>query len=373
MDDRECRLLDAELNKEGGYNMDKVREIASTGLPLSITWLQRAKIWKLLVGITTPNTNDATLEKMRSKYRTLAANKFNGSVEFSSSDAPLTPTTPSSPDMPLSPLHYRKSEEGTGVIEQRFDLSQLRQIRLDLVRTRPDRFSRFFGGRKAQFVLTRLLYVWGVTNPACGYVQGINDIAVPFFIVYALGELQKRTGDHLSTNFDHINEILVDDDYLTAECDTFLTLQIILNEVQDNYIAGRPGVNEYIRTLNKMLSRVHPALHGHLKEIGVAEEQFALRWVNCIFAREFSSLTLIRLWDGILSEEIRNLKSTLIYISVTLLMKFGDRILQYDFEKSMLLLQRLPTLEWTPEEIPTLLAEAYVWRCLFAESPQHLR
>ncbi|KAJ3316267.1 GTPase-activating protein, partial [Gonapodya sp. JEL0774] len=35
--------------------------------------------------------------------------------------------------------------------------------------------------------LTRLLYCWAIRHPASGYVQGINDLATPFFLVFLGG------------------------------------------------------------------------------------------------------------------------------------------------------------------------------------------
>jgi hypothetical protein len=32
--------------------------------------------------------------------------------------------------------------------------------------------------------LERILYVWAIRHPASGYVQGINDLATPFFEVF---------------------------------------------------------------------------------------------------------------------------------------------------------------------------------------------
>lgn len=33
-------------------------------------------------------------------------------------------------------------------------------------------------------VVFRLLYVWHMRHPASGYVQGINDVATPFIVVF---------------------------------------------------------------------------------------------------------------------------------------------------------------------------------------------
>lgn len=36
-------------------------------------------------------------------------------------------------------------------------------------------------------MLERILYIWNIRHPACGYVQGINEIVTPLIIVF-LGE-----------------------------------------------------------------------------------------------------------------------------------------------------------------------------------------
>lgn len=30
----------------------------------------------------------------------------------------------------------------------------------------------------------RVLYIWAIRHPASGYVQGINDLVTPFFVVF---------------------------------------------------------------------------------------------------------------------------------------------------------------------------------------------
>jgi hypothetical protein len=32
--------------------------------------------------------------------------------------------------------------------------------------------------------LERILYVWAIRHPASGYVQGINDLVIPFFQIF---------------------------------------------------------------------------------------------------------------------------------------------------------------------------------------------
>lgn len=34
--------------------------------------------------------------------------------------------------------------------------------------------------------LVHILYVWAIRHPATGYVQGINDLVTPFFVVFLI-------------------------------------------------------------------------------------------------------------------------------------------------------------------------------------------
>ena len=45
-------------------------------------------------------------------------------------------------------------------------------------------------------MLTRCLYIWHIKHPASGYVQGINDLVVPFFLTF-LSEYTPITFQHL--------------------------------------------------------------------------------------------------------------------------------------------------------------------------------
>lgn len=35
-----------------------------------------------------------------------------------------------------------------------------------------------------QEMFERILYIWAMRHPASGYVQGINDLVTPFFVVF---------------------------------------------------------------------------------------------------------------------------------------------------------------------------------------------
>lgn len=42
-------------------------------------------------------------------------------------------------------------------------------------------------------IFERILFIWAIRHPASGYVQGINDLVTPFFVVFVfeyIGEWQ---------------------------------------------------------------------------------------------------------------------------------------------------------------------------------------
>lgn len=57
-----------------------------------------------------------------------------------------------------------------------------RQIHIDIPRMCP--LIRLFQQKLVQEIFERILYIWAIRHPASGYVQGINDLVTPFFVVF---------------------------------------------------------------------------------------------------------------------------------------------------------------------------------------------
>ena len=58
----------------------------------------------------------------------------------------------------------------------------LKQILEDVKRTLPE--AQLFRNAIIQGMLERILFIWNIRNPACGYVQGMNDIVTPYLVVF---------------------------------------------------------------------------------------------------------------------------------------------------------------------------------------------
>jgi len=56
------------------------------------------------------------------------------------------------------------------------------QIHIDIPRMCP--LIALFQQRVVQEMFERILFIWAIRHPASGYVQGMNDLVTPFFVVF---------------------------------------------------------------------------------------------------------------------------------------------------------------------------------------------
>ncbi|MEQ2158964.1 hypothetical protein GOODEAATRI_017550 [Goodea atripinnis] len=82
----------------------------------------------------------------------------------------------------------RKRQEYFGFIQQYYDSRNdehhqdtYRQIHIDIPRMSPEHLVL---QPKVTEIFERILFIWAIRHPASGYVQGINDLVTPFFVVF---------------------------------------------------------------------------------------------------------------------------------------------------------------------------------------------
>ncbi|EMP40680.1 TBC1 domain family member 22A [Chelonia mydas] len=82
----------------------------------------------------------------------------------------------------------RKRKEYFAFIEQYYDSRNdenhqdtYRQIHIDIPRMNPEALRL---QPKVTEIFERILFIWAIRHPASGYVQGINDLVTPFFVVF---------------------------------------------------------------------------------------------------------------------------------------------------------------------------------------------
>ncbi|XP_055844752.1 TBC1 domain family member 22B [Episyrphus balteatus] len=241
-----------------------------------------------------------------------------------------------------------------------------RQIHIDVPRMNPH--NMLFKQELVQEMFERILFIWAIRHPASGYVQGINDLVTPFFIVFlqeAFGvngfELEKIQFKDLSEDVRH-----------AIEADSFWCLSNFLDCIQDNYIFAQLGIQEKVNQLKDLIHRIDGTLHRHLQDHGIDYLQFSFRWMNNLLTRELPLHCTIRLWDTYLAES-DGFAQLHLYVCAAFLLHWRTQLLnQTDFQGLMIMLQNLPTYNWSDRQINILVAEAFRLKFTYADTPKHL-
>uniref|UniRef100_A0A671MJA4 TBC1 domain family member 22B-like n=1 Tax=Sinocyclocheilus anshuiensis TaxID=1608454 RepID=A0A671MJA4_9TELE len=265
----------------------------------------------------------------------------------------------------------RKREEYFGFIEQYYNSrtdenhrDTYRQIHIDIPRTNP--LIPLFQQPLVQEVFERILFIWAIRHPASGYVQGINDLVTPFFVVF-LSEFVEEDVE----NFEMASLPL--DTQRNIEADSFWCMSKLLDGIQDNYTFAQPGIQIKVKALEELVSRIDEDVHVHFQKCEVEYLQFAFRWMNNLLMRELPLRCTIRLWDTYQAES-EGFSHFHLYVCAAFLIKWRKEILSMlDFQSLLMLLQNLPTIHWGNEEVGLLLAEAYRLKYMFADAPSHYK
>lgn len=271
-----------------------------------------------------------------------------------------------------STLARKRAEYAAGVERamsrgtQSLDQAIWHQIHIDVPRTNPG--IRLWQQDATQRALERLLYVWAIRHPASGYVQGINDLATPFFEVFLSA--------YIDTDPEQYDLAQLPPRALQAlEADTFWCLSKLLDGIQDNYIFAQPGIQRQLRRMGEVVARVDGTcptnaapLHTHLRDEGVEYVQFSFRWINCLLMREMSVKSIIRIWDTYLAEGADAFSDFHPFVCAVFLHRWRAQLLEMDFQGIIMFLQSLPTQNWSDKDAEMLLSEAFMYKSLFGNT-----
>ena len=205
-----------------------------------------------------------------------------------------------------------------------------------------------------------------------------------------------------------------------VEADTFWCLEYMMNAIQDyryndaffpksskssksKFQSSKDdGIQKMIVLTEKVIQRVDPTLHSHLKSKGVEFQWFCFRWINTLHVRTMNEKCLIRLWDTCLCEEIdkrnkggfgldyftafgydrkRSKKrlhlsgflSFQIYVCAALIHLIRESIVSEEtFENILCRLRNLSLENWGIDDVTMLLSQAFVWKETFSNSEDQL-
>ncbi|XP_049627719.1 LOW QUALITY PROTEIN: TBC1 domain family member 22A [Suncus etruscus] len=304
---------------------EELRKLSWSGIPQPV----RPVTWKLLSGYLPANTERraATLQRKRAEYFAFLERYYDSRNEEAHRDT-------------------------------------YRQIHIDIPRMSPE---TLILQPKVTEIFERILFIWAIRHPASGYVQGINDLVTPFFVVFISEHIEDEDVD--TADISHLPEEAL----RGVEADTYWCLGRLLDGIQDNYTFAQPGIQTKVQMLEELVSRIDEPLHHHLDQHEVRYLQFAFRWMNNLLMRELPLRCTVRLWDTYQSEP-EGFSHFHLYVCAAFLLRWRREILgERDFQELLLFLQNLPTAQWGDADVSLLLADAYRLQFAFADAPNHYK
>eukprot|EP00026_Physarum_polycephalum_P004590 Phypoly_transcript_04612.p1 GENE.Phypoly_transcript_04612~~Phypoly_transcript_04612.p1 ORF type:complete len:612 (+),score=113.67 Phypoly_transcript_04612:185-2020(+) len=328
-----------KILSENVVDLEALKKLCWTGIPGEV----RAQCWKLLLGYLPANADrrDVTLQRKRKEY------------------------------FDCIPQYYDVPDSDRTETE----LKIFRQISIDVPRTNPN--VALFQQPEVQKLLERVLYIWAIRHPASGYVQGINDLATPFLVVF-LSELVESHGGSVGNLMENIDvcdvSSLPPENVRLVEADSYWCMSKLLDGIQDHYTFAQPGIQRMTHKLKELVGRIDAPLARHLGEQDAQFIQFAFRWMNCLLMREIPLPLISRMWDTYFSEGTTHGFGVFhVYVCAAFLVTWSEELRQREFQDIMLFLQHLPTSRWHCKDVELLLSQAFIWMSVFHNAPSHLK
>lgn len=309
-------------------DIDKIRESAWMGIPGKL----RPTVWRLFLDYE-PISRDSSASTLKHKRKDY----------FDCLDR-----------------LYGKNQQALWTSSQK---STIHQIDIDLPRT-PNKLLK---DPRVTLLFQHILFVWAVRHPASGYVQGMNDILLPFFIVFLSSYIQDMSIEDICKleNIDSIS----DESLREIEGDCFWCFSKLLDGIQDVFTKDQPGLFRMISALEELLKKVDPVLAQTFADQNIETSQFAFKWMNCLLVREFHLHMLFRIWDLYLSQVTR-IATVHVYVCAAMLTVLSPKIME-NVQECSIFMQSLSPKSWSEDELETILAQAYVYEKTFAFSNNH--
>ncbi|XP_035208456.1 TBC1 domain family member 22B-like isoform X2 [Stegodyphus dumicola] len=150
----------------------------------------------------------------------------------------------------------RRKEEYQSFISRYYDIRNedvhhetYRQIHIDVPRMSP--LVPLFQQEIVQKAFERILYILAIRHPASGYVQGMNDLVTPFYVVF----LQDYIPPDADVESYDVSK-LPSDSLQQVETDSYWCMAKLLDGIQDNYTFAQPGIQKKVHMLKELIQRI---------------------------------------------------------------------------------------------------------------------
>ena len=230
-----------------------------------------------------------------------------------------------------------------------------RQIEIDLPRT----LISLLHDRRVVLLFRHVLFVWAVRHPASSYVQGMNDILQPFFFIFIQQYYPDLTPNEI-INKPNIDDV-TDEQLADIEADCFWCFSRLLDGIQDAYTKDQPGLYRMIDNLQKVIKKENPTLASYISDQEIPYTDFTIRWMGCLFVRDFHLEQLFRIWDMFVSDPTK-IALTEVYICASMLEILSDDLLQCPKTDFIMKIQSITPDYWTMDKVEFILALSYVYQ-----------
>lgn len=231
----------------------------------------------------------------------------------------------------------------------------IHQIEIDLPRT----LMSLLHDKRVVLLFRHVLFVWAVRHPASSYVQGMNDILQPFFFIFIQQYYPDLSPNEL-INKSNIDEV-TDEQLADIEADCFWCFSRLLDGIQDVYTKDQPGLYRMIDNLQKVIHKENPVLANYIREQEIPYTDFTIRWMGCLFVRDFHLEQLFRIWDMFVSDPTK-IALTEVYICASMLEILSDELLKNARTDFIMKIQSITPDYWTMDKVEFILALSYVYQ-----------
>jgi hypothetical protein len=189
--------------------------------------------------------------------------------------------------------------------------------------------------------LERILYVLGTLNKTISYMQGFNELVMPFYtVMYSAKSLFNNDEFEVEAIvFNCIFQLLAQ----TNVIELFMTMN------QSEILLAR------LSLFTDVLDRHLPDVSARLKELDITPLLYAFKWFSLLFCQNHEMPVIHEIWDALLSHFDR-LVDYAFYIGAAKMKVVESSLLNQNFTETLYVLQNIEVYD-----IYTVLRIAHEW------------
>lgn len=175
--------------------------------------------------------------------------------------------------------------------------------------------------------LERVLYTFASLNVGLGYMQGFNELIIPFYYVF-ISALP-----------------FFNNDMDLLESFTFQSLQVLLTEspLHELYTTTDKSsiIMHRLDEFSKLVEKFLPDVSKVLESLNIHPVLYSFRWFNLLFCQEYELPNLISIWDSLFSHFDR-LVDFVFYVGLGHLNEIQSSIVPNNYPLTITALQSMP-------------------------------